>query len=103
MNERRFPVDCPSCGHALQAQRFACPRCSTTVEGAFALPLLGRLSPTDQEFAVNLIKASGSLKELARQYGVSYPTVRNRLNDLIQRIEEFENAIRQPEQEESHE
>lgn len=103
MNERRFPVDCPSCGHGLQARRFACSQCSTIVEGAFALPLLLRLSPEDQEFAINLIKASGSLKEMARQYGVSYPTVRNRLNDLIERIETLQTTNPQSDQEEDHE
>lgn len=40
----------------------------------------------DQEFIVRLIEASGSLKEMARIYGISYPTMRNRLDSLIDKI-----------------
>ncbi|MCL5268991.1 MAG: DUF2089 domain-containing protein [bacterium] len=88
--EKKLPNVCPSCGRGLTVRRFECERCGTSVEGAFGLPLLARLSPVDQTLVVSLIKASGSLKELARQYGVSYPTVRNRLDELIGRIEKLE-------------
>lgn len=56
------------------------------------LGTLARLRPEEQQFVIEFVRASGSLKEIARQYGVSYPTVRNRLNDLIARIEQFEKA-----------
>jgi hypothetical protein len=49
------------------------------------------ISPEDQLLAISLIKASGSLKAVASQYGVSYPTVRNRLDELIVRITALEN------------
>ncbi len=49
-------------------------------------PLAG-LSSEDQEFVVHLVLASGSLKGLASQYGVSYPTIRARLDRLIERLE----------------
>ncbi len=45
-----------------------------------------RLSTAEQDLALRLVQASGSLKELARQYGVSYPTIRARLDRLIERI-----------------
>ena len=48
------------------------------------------LDPEDLAFVRRFIVASGSLKELARVYGVSYPTVRLRLDRLIQKIEVFE-------------
>jgi len=47
---------------------------------------LDALSDEDREFVVRFVIASGSLKEVARQYGVSYPTIRNRLNRLIERL-----------------
>ena len=50
------------------------------------LPALSRLGSEDQQFALAFILRSGSLKEMARLYGVSYPTVRNRLDDLIARL-----------------
>ena len=48
---------------------------------------LTALQDADKEFALRLVLASGSLKELASQYGVSYPTIRARLDRLIERLE----------------
>lgn len=90
MNKKQLPIACPSCGVTLTVRRFECEQCGTFVEGAFALPLLARLSPEDQAFVISFLKFSGSLKDLARQYGVSYPTVRNRLDELIGRVQALE-------------
>lgn len=86
----RLPNRCPSCAELLHAQRFACPACQTVVEGSFALPVLSQLSEEDQAFAIRFIKSGGSLKDMARQYGVSYPTVRNWLDELIARVNELD-------------
>ena len=72
--------------------RLECPRCSTAVEGEFVLPLLSRLSTDDQALLLSFLKSSGSLKDLARLYKVSYPTMRNRLDALIHRVGEMETA-----------
>lgn len=57
------------------------------MHGGYLLPALSRLGSEDQQFAVAFILHSGSLKRMAKLYGVSYPTVRNRLDDLIARLE----------------
>ncbi len=88
--QKRLPNVCPSCGDALTVRQFACRSCDTTVEGTFTLPLLARLSGDQQDFALSIIKTSGNLKQLASQYGVSYPTIRNRLDELITHIESLE-------------
>jgi len=62
----------------------------TAVEGEFGLSALARLSEEDQLFVQHLVTCSGSLKDLAAVYGVSYPTVRNRLDALIARIRELD-------------
>lgn len=49
---------------------------------------LQQLSEADQEFVLRFVLASGSLKELGRQYGVSYPTIRGRLDRLIEKLEQ---------------
>jgi hypothetical protein len=49
-------------------------------------PLLA-LGDTDLEFVLRLVLASGSLKELAQAYGVSYPTIRSKLDQLIARLQ----------------
>jgi hypothetical protein len=56
------------------------------MEGRFELPVLLRLSAQELTFMVDFVRASGSLKEMARRYGQSYPTIRNRLNELISRL-----------------
>ena len=90
MVKNRFPTLCPSCGQLLRAVRLGCAACGTAVEGGYDLPVLTRLSPEDQTFILTLVKSSGSLKDLARLYGVSYPTVRNRLDALIERVVRLE-------------
>ncbi|HIJ65595.1 MAG TPA: DUF2089 family protein [Candidatus Hydrogenedentes bacterium] len=81
-----LPRLCPSCGATLLVKRLACRQCETLVEGRFDLPLLARLEPEEQAFLLNLLETSGSLKGLARTYGVSYPTVRNRLDALREKV-----------------
>jgi hypothetical protein len=87
MAPKILPTICPSCQGDLKVQRLSCASCDTSVEGSFDLPILAQLSGDDQDFILKLIRASGSLKELAGQYGISYPTVRNRLDSLIEKIE----------------
>jgi hypothetical protein len=48
------------------------------------------LSAEEQDFVLSFIKHSGSLKEMANQLKLSYPTVRNRLNDIIEKIKSYE-------------
>ena len=83
---KRFPISCPSCEHRLQVRRLFCDHCGTEVEGAYPLPTLGALSAEDQAFICEFVKASGSLKEMAVLLKVSYPTVRNRLDEVISRL-----------------
>ena len=87
MAEKILPVNCPACRGLLEVRRLECAECGTAVEGRFELPVLAGLPPEDQEFILSLLKASGSLKELAARYGISYPTVRNRLDSLIEKVE----------------
>ena len=86
MKSKHLPLFCPSCESSLQVKQLECIECETIVEGRFDLPVLARLQKEDRDFVTSFIKASGSLKDLAKVYGVSYPTVRNRLDALIERI-----------------
>jgi len=92
---RNLPTICPSCQSQLRVARLVCSECGTAVEGSFPLPLLASLPRDDQQFILDFVKSSGSLKEMARLLGVSYPTVRNRLDEIIARLraaEEEESA-----------
>ena len=86
-----LPVKCPSCGDGLRVQSLSCRNCSTTVTGTYDLPVLLLLERDEIAFVHSFIKNSGSLKEMAKEMGLSYPTVRNYLNDLIEKLNELEN------------
>ena len=64
-----------------------CGRCSTEVNGVFELPVLAKLGAEEQKFIIDFVKCSGSLKIMAQQLGLSYPTVRNLLDDVILKLE----------------
>jgi hypothetical protein len=85
---KNLPTTCPSCNGKLAVKRLRCERCETEVEGLYALPALIALSQEDQDFIIEFIKASGSLKEMAVLLGVSYPTVRNRLDEVIAKLKQ---------------
>lgn len=89
----KLVVTCPSCHGDLQATRLSCAHCGTNLEGSFDLPLLLKLPADDLAFVSAFVRSSGSLKAMAQQSGSSYPTVRNRLDQIIARLEELEKGV----------
>lgn len=85
-----MPKLCPSCGNRLSVRALHCSECDTRVEGDYALPSVMRLSDDDRQFVLDFLLCSGSLKEMARAMSLSYPTVRNRLDDIISQLKSFE-------------
>ncbi len=84
-------TQCPSCHSPnVSVVKIECESCKTKFEGQFEIPYLFKLSPDDLKFVIEFIKSSGSLKEMAQQYQISYPTMRNRLNELIERLQILE-------------
>jgi len=57
------------------------------IEGAFELPQLARLEAADQVFVAAFMRSHGSIKEMERVFGVSYPTIKARLNRIAERLE----------------
>jgi hypothetical protein len=57
------------------------------VEGQFSLPQLARLSPEDQVFVTAFLRSHGSIKEMEQTFGVSYPTIKSRLNRIGSQLE----------------
>lgn len=85
-----LPSKCPSCQSQLKVKSLQCEQCDTEVNGLYTLPLLAQLSAEEQSFIVKFVKSSGSLKEMAKELSLSYPTVRNLLNEIISKIENYE-------------
>ncbi len=63
------------------------------VEGEFELPPLAKLSAEDQVFIMAFIKSDGSIKEMERVFGISYPTVKNRLSKIAGQLQFVENMV----------
>jgi hypothetical protein len=61
------------------------------IEGSFELPQLARLSAEDQIFVVAFLRSHGSIKEMEQVFGVSYPTIKARLNRIASSLEFVEN------------
>lgn len=91
---KQLPLACPSCGGGLAVKRLRCEQCETEVEGLYPMPPLASLSADEQEFIQEFIKVSGSLKDMAAVLGVSYPTVRNRLDEVIEKLKRSETNLR---------
>lgn len=69
------------------------------VEGSFEMPPLARLSAEDQVFVMAFVRSHGSIKEMERVFGISYPTVKNRLDRLAQQLEFVETSPVPPQSE----
>jgi len=80
-------TQCPACRETLLATRLTCPSCDLHLDGQFALPPLLGLDARDLDFIVRFVRASGSLKAMAKLEGQSYPTIRARLDELIARLD----------------
>ncbi|EPH11470.1 hypothetical protein HMPREF9713_01958 [Myroides odoratimimus CCUG 12700] len=86
----KLPIHCPSCESELKVTQLSCEHCQTIVNGNFSLPLLLQLGREEQEFILAFFLNSGSLKQMAQQMNISYPTVRNKLDDMIEHIQQLQ-------------
>jgi len=78
-------------GSPLVIERVRIPEKGIAVEGAFTLPQLARLTLEDQIFITAFVRSHGSIKEMEQVFGVSYPTIKARLNRVAGQLEFVEN------------
>lgn len=78
---------CPNCSASLSVNRMACPTCKLSLEGEFEVSPLGKLGPDDQAFVIAFVRHHGSLKKMESIFGISYPTVKNRLNAISAKLD----------------
>ncbi|MBX3010273.1 MAG: DUF2089 domain-containing protein [Caldilineaceae bacterium] len=83
---RKMLEACPSCGSALEITRVSCTHCETVVTGRFQPCRFCKLPPASVQFLEAFIKSRGNVKEMERELGISYWTIRTRLNELIQEL-----------------
>jgi len=77
------PNLCPYCSQAMAVSRMTCHACHVSIEATFPAPRLANLPTEHQRFIEIFVLAGGNLKQIAEQAGVSYPTVRSRLDKII--------------------
>lgn len=79
----KAPGKCPVCSEKLSITRLGCPKCSTAIEGDFQPCEFCRLPEDDLEFVKVFIKCRGNIKDVEKELGISYPTVRGKLDTVI--------------------
>ena len=79
----RPPGDCPVCGGELTITNLACNECGTSITGTFKPCEFCRLSPERYNFLQVFLTCRGNIKEVEKVLSISYPTVRSRLDDLL--------------------
>jgi hypothetical protein len=86
MSERAVIGKCPICAAQLRVVRLECGSCGTRLEGSFSLGRFHSLSADQLEFLEVFIRARGNYKDVERELGLSYPTVRSRLDAVIRAL-----------------
>jgi hypothetical protein len=74
-------------GSPLVIERVRIPERGIAIEGQFSLPELARLSLEDQVFVTAFLRSHGTIKEMEQTFGVSYPTIKARLNRIASQLE----------------
>ena len=75
---------CPVCNGQLQIARLTCDGCGISLEGDLPASRLSLLSGDQQQFVETFLLAGGNIKEVERELGISYPTVRKKLSEVTQ-------------------
>jgi len=78
---------CPECTQPLKITRLACATCNLAMEGEIELSPLDQLSAENQAFVMAFVRHHGSIKKMEELFGVSYPTVKNRLNAIAAQLD----------------
>lgn len=87
MKEPNPPGRCPSCAGPMRVERLSCTSCGTEVQGRYRpCPVCG-LDPEARKLFDLFLQARGNLKDVQRSLGLSYPTVRLRIEEMFRKLE----------------
>ncbi len=82
----KIPNKCPSCDGELRIKKLECLGCKTVIEGNFKLSRFNRLDEDDLNFVETFLSTRGSIKEMEKKMNLSYPTVRARLEKVVDKL-----------------
>lgn len=77
---------CPVCSSELAVTRLHCGTCGTTLEGDFSVGRFGRLDREQTRLLESFLRSRGNLRDMERELGISYPTVRARVEALVRAL-----------------
>jgi hypothetical protein len=77
---------CPVCSNELAVTRLQCRSCGTSLEGDFSVGRFGRLTRDQLTLLESFLRSRGNLREMERELGISYPTVRSRVEALVRAL-----------------
>lgn len=83
-------TSCPICKGALVVTEYRCPACNVSFKGEFSNSWLAGLDQEQLEFVKLFITVQGNIREMEKRLGISYPTVKNRLAQIIKSISDQE-------------
>ncbi len=83
---RKILEQCPTCGQELEITHLRCTFCETEISGRYQPCRFCKLSPDSFRFLESFVRNRGNVKDMERELGISYWTVRSRLNDVIEEL-----------------
>jgi len=81
-----MPHRCPVCDHEMRISKLTCTHCPTKIEGEFSTCKFCQLPAEQLIFVETFIKCRGNIKEVEKELRISYPTVRSRLDSIIETL-----------------
>lgn len=87
---------CPVCANELTITRLQCRGCGTSLEGEFGVGRFGRLAREQLTLLESFLRSRGNLREMERDLGLSYPTIRGRLDGLLRELGLADEAAETP-------
>lgn len=82
----KLPGKCPNCGDDLHITTLECGECGTKITGLFSTNIFGTLTDDEFQFVLAFLKARGNIKQVEKELGISYPTVRSRLDVILEKL-----------------
>jgi len=81
-----LPTKCPLCGGDVTVTRIYCRDCDTTIEGRFEGGPFSQLTREQLDFVETFVRCEGKINRMEDEVGLSYPTIRNRLHEIIRAL-----------------
>jgi hypothetical protein len=81
-----LPTTCPLCGGEITITRIYCRDCDSTIEGRFNAGPFSQLTPEQLAFVETFVRCEGKITRMESEIGLSYPTIRNRLHEVIRAL-----------------